>query len=507
MTAALSRTVGSSQRAPGSACNRTSKEAYKKRQQLQQRRNTYPTQTTANFTTRKRASKLPVPSNSLSSSSRSRRSLPSRLDSYDIAPTDPDYITWLWRDVMGSKRGTGGVGRAGSFIPLRPARGPKGITTAETPLPAPSEVETLASQQTGQIGQTSKGIQITDRNFEQLVLVPYGITLSKESYRISHQFSFPKEVPLDRAARLSFYKEKLPLGIWLDANNNERIEQRYCMMERDGRCEADFQAYALGTIFHDHDAVLFNRMSSAVRFVPERMVELVHSADKTTVWQSPPLGQSEKIYGWDIRPDCSYYVSIQAFPADQRVDCHELVSLVYKERAFGSYFTIEFKKNSMSIDVAERQIAIASTLSLYNRWRLKLSKVELQDKNNWSKEDKDHLRHYCLTFTGPRWTIWCVNPKTYEEWTGCTVTSLKNGNCTHIDHVTTLFEYVNDIHYWGLMVHGKSIVNDWLSVSSKGRDRRLVQHDGEWVVEDGDATEESGRSDDAAQTQKTLVIR
>ncbi|KAI0442081.1 hypothetical protein F4803DRAFT_551523 [Xylaria telfairii] len=245
MTATLSRTLGGGQRAPGSARNPTSKDAQRKRQQPQQRRSTYPTQTTANFTACRRASKLLLPSNSLSSSSRPCRSLPSRLDSYDIAPiapTDPDCITRLWHDVMRGRRGAGGVRRGGSFIPTRS----KGNTTADTP---PTETS-LSEVDTS----VSKGARVTIEDFVVSVLIPYGITLIETETTLSFydHFSLPEElISRDHVDRLNSYEKKFPLTIWLKPFKNvvQRIQKQYGLMNIDQCLESEFQAFALEAIF------------------------------------------------------------------------------------------------------------------------------------------------------------------------------------------------------------------------------------------------------------------
>ncbi|GAP90794.1 hypothetical protein SAMD00023353_4700520 [Rosellinia necatrix] len=319
MTATLSCTPGGGQRAPGSACNPTSKNAERKRQQLQQRRSTYPTQTTANVTACRRASKLPLPSNSLSSSSRPCRSLPSRLDFYDIAPiapTDPDYITRLWHDVMSAKHGVGGVRRGGSFIPTRS----KGNTTADT-----SPTETSLSEAHTSV---SKGARVTIKDFVASVLMPYGITLIETETTVSfyEHFSLPEElISRDHATRLDSYEKKFPFNIWLKPFTDvvQRIQKQYRLMDMDKCLESEFQAFALEAIFFREP--LEERRTLDITIKPVRVLQRVpERASKGSEplpksFLAPPRQDpSGKPYDWDIRPDCAYYISLEAFDEDDQ---------------------------------------------------------------------------------------------------------------------------------------------------------------------------------------------
>ncbi|KAJ8128085.1 hypothetical protein O1611_g5551 [Lasiodiplodia mahajangana] len=432
MTAILSRTPGGGQRAPGSACNLTPKDAQRKRQQLQQRHSTYPTQTTANFTACRRASKLPLASNSLSSSSRPCRSLPSRLDSYDIAPiapTDPDYITRLWHDVMRGKRGAGGARRGGSFIPTRS----KGNTTAEAP---PTETS-LSEVDTS----VSKGARVTLKDFVTASILT---------------------------------KKKFPLNIWLKPFKNvvQRIQKQYSLMDIDQCLESEFQAFALEAIFCSVPLEEIRTLDITIK--PVRVLQRVPerpskgSEPLPNSFLAPPRQDpSGKQYDWDIRPDCAYYISLEAFDEGERERVSMYYPTVYK-RAFCSYLSIEFKKDNQDLRTAKNQIAIASSMSLYNRWCMKYNMLKLLNKHdNWPKEDRDQLRHYCITLAGSQWRVWCTTPKTYEDWSGCTVSHVACGNCCSFQNLVLLFTIVNDIHYWGLTVHAESCVAD-VSVISRG---------------------------------------
>ncbi|KAI1122858.1 hypothetical protein F5Y10DRAFT_286711 [Nemania abortiva] len=468
MTATLSRALGGGQRAPASACNPTFKDAQRKRQQPQQRRSTYPTQTTANFTACRRASKLPLPSNSLSPSSRPCRSLPSRLDSYDIAliaPTDPDYITRVWHDVMRGKRGAGGVRRGGSFIPTRS----KGNTTADTP---PTETS-LSEVDTS----VSKGARVAIKDFMESVLMPYSITLIETEKTLSFydHFSLPEKlISRDHADRLNSYEKKFPFNIWLKPFTNivQKIQEQYSLMDRYQCLESEFQAFALEAIFFRvplEDIRALDITIKPVRVlqrVPERASKGLEPLLNSFL-EPPRQNPSGKQYDWDIRPDCAYYISLEAFDEEEREEVSLCYPTVYK-RAFCSYLSIEFKKDNQDLRTAKNQIAIASSMSLYNRWCMKHNVLKLLNKHgNWPKEDRDQLRHYCITLAGSLWIVWCTTPKTYEDWSGCTVSRVACGNCCSFQNLVRLFTILNDIHYWGLTVHAESCVTD-VSIGIRG---------------------------------------
>ncbi|KAI0190169.1 hypothetical protein EV127DRAFT_430610 [Xylaria flabelliformis] len=365
--------------------------------------------------------------------------------------------------------------------------------------------------------------RVTDLDFDRSVLIPYGITFDEVTFTNSFHdyFSIPRELPKGHPEHPDTYIKDLPLNIcWkYDASDVQRIHRKYKMMKDDGRCEAEFQAYALAMIFRDEDAIPKDDFPTTLKFVPERMIELVHAPlgeKETPQWEAPPmLCPSEKTYAWDIRPDCAYYVSTQAFPGPLRLQCQKGISIVHK-RAFGSYLSIAFKKRGQAgMATANNQIAIASTLALYNRWRLKRRKIEIMSKREskraaWLETDKDQLRHYCITFHGPSWNIWCTTPKTYEEWSGCTVSDLMEGDCCTISNIECFLSILNEIHRWGLLVHGQACVADLLIAAEGVEGRRLTilgtNHEEEIPEDvnrdaagnfDGEESKENGQSDDA----------
>lgn len=144
--------------------------------------------------------------------------------------------------------------------------------------------------------------------------------------------------------------------------------------------------------------------------------------------------------------------------------------VVRQKRAFCSYLTIEFKKSDDdTIIKTHHQIATASAISLYNRYLLKVDAIAARNRDKdeleqreggWRDSDKHHMRHYGITFTGSTWDLWCTVPKTLETWTGCIMTRIYGGDCSIHPGPARLVGIINDIHYWGLHIHGKSCKED-----------------------------------------------
>ena len=99
-----------------------------------------------------------------------------------------------------------------------------------------------------------------------------------------------------------------------------------------------------------------------------------------------------------IPPSLTYdSAALQAFEASFRGDVKRH-TLVAQRRAFGSYLTIEFKKDEDSLNTAYYQVAVASTISLYNRYLLKAAALKATQRE-WSEEHKNQMRHFSITFS------------------------------------------------------------------------------------------------------------
>ncbi|KAH8158579.1 hypothetical protein CIB48_g9673 [Xylaria polymorpha] len=205
--------------------------------------------------------------------------------------------------------------------------------------------------------------KVGDNDFRDLVLQPCGITIDKTTV----MNSIYNELKLsnlhlneDWTERVSQYKEKFNLHIWLESTKErlDRIKQEYNPMSFFKCNEPEFQAYALQNIL------------------------LTEPRQQGLLQEATRLAPSE----WDIRPDCTYYVSPEAFEDDHRpiVDTD---AFVVQYRAFSPYLTIEFKKDN-GVDNIKAQ--------------------------NQREEDIDQMRHYGIIFMGRIWEFWSMKPSTFE---------------------------------------------------------------------------------------------
>lgn len=119
------------------------------------------------------------------------------------------------------------------------------------------------------------------------------------------------------------------------------------------------------------------------------------------------------------------------------------------------------KRDDSTNAAAIGQVAVASSLALYNRCQLKETRLRVW-KQKWSNKDLEEIRHYGLTFMGYSYKFWCTTPKvdnTYR-WTGCSVRRVYQGSCSHNEGVKNLMDWLNEIHRWGLTVHGPECQKD-----------------------------------------------
>ncbi|KAI1272450.1 hypothetical protein F5Y07DRAFT_302183 [Xylaria sp. FL0933] len=399
---------------------------------------------TANSSARKRASKPPSSSSSSLSSSQSRfypRTTPSHLP--DIAATNSKDTARLWKSVMTYLDDT------------KSSRGKRAT-------PSATESVTSLSTSSSATAPRKAGAKVTDADFMESVLEPYGITIQKGTAQdLSKHFGITESLS-DSSSRLKTYKEKFTLSVWLEPNI-EAIQQEYAAMKMDSCNESEYSTFALSNLFRNEPRLpVLPEESGDQRWLPIRTVQLVRDPTPDG-WLSPPPipgRKPPKRYDWDIRTDCTYHVSVQAFQPGFRALVEEHTSVV-QQRAFCPYLTVEFKKDEQDLNTAYYRVAVASAISLYNRFRLKSVMLGAsRDKDSWSEEDKSQMRHYGITFTESSWKLWCTRPKTFPEWTGCVMSSIHTGNCCSLAGTQKLVDIINDIHYWGLEVHGKSCKAD-----------------------------------------------
>ena len=166
-------------------------------------------------------------------------------------------------------------------------------------------------------------------------------------------------------------------------------------------------------------------------------------------------------YSFDVRPDCSYWLSLRAFNLEYQSYVHQLIHTIHNE-FISPYLTIEFKRDLEAEVVVKNQVAAASSLALYNRFRLREQRLELT-KDTWTKEDLImDIKHYGLTMQGSQYGIWCITPTVSEvdRWAGCEMKLVGYGHCGNPHDVRGFINWINEIHYWGLTVHGPGCQDD-----------------------------------------------
>lgn len=241
-------------------------------------------------------------------------------------------------------------------------------------------------------------------------------------------------------------------------------------MEEDNMCEAEFASYARTELFRKDPRVSLQHRSKNRVWTTDRMLEMVAKPNGRR-WEAPPVLESQqqfltnqqqlKSYNFDIRPDCAYWLSLQAFN-EGYVSKIGRWAFVMKQRRTCPYLIIEFKRDDAESTSAENQVAAAGSLALYNRFKLRKACIE-QVAKPFTYDTLHDCRIYGITFGGPFCTVWCIRPVLDEatsQWQGCTMTSVWEGYCTVRSDVADLADWINEIHRWGLSVHGPLCEND-----------------------------------------------
>ena len=257
-------------------------------------------------------------------------------------------------------------------------------------------------------------------------------------------------------------------SVWLETDDTAfvyAVTRKYTTMEDAGLNEAEFASYAKETLLKRDPRA--SQMTQARRWQTERMLEFTAKPGRHT-WLAPPLvgedftnlGPTITNYAFDLRPDCAYWLSLQAFDAGYMIQVQEW-TFVAKRRVTCSYLTIEFKKDDFDEDSAINQVAAASALALYNRFLLRKASLKASGKA-WTFKRTKALKHYGLTFTGAMYCIWCISTTPTEdfEWGGCRMDRVHLGSCALAPSVCDLVDWLNEIYCWGLNVYGPKCEKD-----------------------------------------------
>ena len=346
--------------------------------------------------------------------------------------------------------------------------GPAPSRAESSTIPA-SEVVSTETGGSGRGGRKKKEkpkLGPYDMEFETEILAPRGITRECEpSIRAEAHFNVDKPKG-NRSAYYSQTQGAVASLLWLEVDDStvHTLMRVYACYESENLCEAEYASYAKETLFKmDPFAIV---PGEARQWRARRMIELVAKPHAADFWHEPPIVQdasepSVAVYDFDIRPDCSYWLSVQAFNPSYVNQIREWC-FVMKRKMTCPYLTIEFEKDDARKDAAENQVAAAGSMALYNLFRLK-QECNKRARTTWTKEQLKNIKHYGVTMNGASYHIWCLEPKVTPsfEWLGINMTRVCQGHCASQSRdVENLLDWINEIHCWGLTVHGPECQND-----------------------------------------------
>lgn len=412
---------------------------------------------------------LPRTTSAVSASQpKARLKLSSNLPPFDktdrfIPETDPRRTKALWNRVMsqdGPTRETKASTARKLATGLRRGNN-RGRGNARA---IPNDASTSHPTETDRslVSKRTTAAKPADSDFKTQVLEKRGILIDFMSPSKAAFAHFDTSSP--RTPRSLHYNAlSKDTFVWLDVDDEaaEAILREYKYMKHHSLCEAEFATYAKETLLK-RDPRSLEPIENRV-WRTERMIELVAKPDEALLWEAPPIVDQTSVgkrYEFDIRPDCSYWLSCEAFNPGYKDQVSEW-TYVMDDRITCPYFTVEFKKDDSTFTTATNQVATASALALYNRFLLKQKRLKATDEEPSSK-DLNNLRHYGLTFTGDLYTFWCTIPTISDNfsWKGCKMVRAYQGKCNHLNGLNNLVDYINEIHHWGLTVHGKGCEDD-----------------------------------------------
>jgi len=333
------------------------------------------------------------------------------------------------------------------------------------------DYESLPPKSQGAISD-AKRVSPYNTGFDVQILAPRSIRINlRKSHGIASAHFNVAELPAAKNRRQYYSKDRgvADSTVWVESDDSivATIVKNYNCMVKRGMCEAAFATYAKETLLKQDALLLNNGYEDDRSWRTERMVELVAKPGQDINWASPPLIEdpisatdlSTSNYAFDLRPDCSYWLSLQAFNPRYQSQIGDWTFVMYEELTC-PYFTIEFKKDNFAEARAKSQLASAASVALYNRYRLREMRLEEQ-KTSWTKKLTTVLRHYGLTLKGHEFTVWLIKPTLSKyQWAGCEMTAIGHGFCTKAPDVRDLIDWINEIHCWGLTCHGPRCAKD-----------------------------------------------
>jgi hypothetical protein len=256
----------------------------------------------------------------------------------------------------------------------------------------------------------------------------------------------------------------------MDTDFVQSVHTAYRSLGEAGLPESEFKIYALQDLFIGQYVLLANDARRQLCAV--RSVEWPLKPQESDRWRAVPLlslsDSPSKPFGFDIHPDYQFWLCDKIINADYR---ESIRHAVHRKAlgAFCSYFSIEFKAKTDDRRTVENQVAAAGSISLYNRYRLKLDACPRP-----TSQQLIMVRHYGLTMEKEDWAVWLFEPKIADEaWAGCKIRKLDDGTCKAEHGVRRLLEWINEIHRWGLCEYALECEDDVKRILSRAPNMRV----------------------------------
>ncbi|KAI1371401.1 hypothetical protein F4677DRAFT_310087 [Hypoxylon crocopeplum] len=363
------------------------------------------------------------------------------------------------------------------------AESAKNSPSASVNLSLFDQSESRATPDSAFTSSNPRTISPRSTKFTKLVLNPRGIFINDTNTIVPSAFSHFRTPQPSPGETIDYTTIPGLAGanIWvsLDGRSVGDIVAEYREMRALNLCEEEFATFAKENFLRGD--LRSRRVVEDRTWRSERMLQLVCPPKESAHWRIPPLFDSgsgatlgvELDWSWDIRPDCAYWLSLKGFNPKYRFQIQNCTFV--RDWITCPYFTIEFKRDGESEDVAVRQVCAAGALALFNRHHLYCEArrtVSLVD-------DREGVRHYGLTFVGHKFVFWVLNPTCDEagRWTGCVMTRLFGADCTDEYAVQELADWINEIHRWGLSWYGPGCERDIKSVLNAGGLRTSSVHE------------------------------
>jgi hypothetical protein len=195
----------------------------------------------------------------------------------------------------------------------------------------------------------------------------------------------------------------------MDADFAKSVHTAYRSLEEAILPEPEFKAYACQYLFIGQYVLLANDTKRQLCAVRSVQWSLKPNESDIFIWCIPPLRSPDdppsKQFNFDISPDCHFWLCDKIFNADYR----RCLGKVVHCKALGSfcpYFSIEFEATTDNKRTVVNQVAAAGSVSLFNRYHLKLDAYP-----DPTREQLGQLRHYGLTMENENWTVWLFELK------------------------------------------------------------------------------------------------